>query len=323
MEEEKEGREENTDPPATPSSGGDDSNGGGNGSSSHGGNDSNTNTDGKVSGSSSSTAPSLAAPIRTTAPNGPHKRARGRGVDGVGVVDAGANDIGVARRGGVGGVVVDDAVKRNKLSSSATGNTTAASEWRPRVCNQVWRGGTCNNRSKGCRFAHPSPCNSSSCTNTPAPNCRAFHPRRKKEGNGEGDVRKGNAAPKRKGSNDHSRPSGSSVGGNNNRNRRSSKGSSSGSRKGNASSLPQLHSRMATMERHLVGMRDGREAPSYRDVVARGLPISAGSGSSSGNNHNSQRHEGVGFGLAQPSPDVLSAVVAAVMAVLAGKGPHF
>ncbi len=74
-----------------------------NGSSNRGGG--NTTVGGKVSDPSFSNAHSLAAPIRTTTPHGPHKRAQGGG-NGVGVVAAGANVVGVARRGGLGVLVL-------------------------------------------------------------------------------------------------------------------------------------------------------------------------------------------------------------------------
>ncbi len=286
-------------------------------------------TDGKVSDPTSSNALSLAAPIRTT-PQGPHKGAQGGGI-GDGVVDVGVNDIGVAGQGGVGGVDVDVTAKKITRLSSGANNTTTSSEWRPRVCNQVWRGGTCKNRSKGCRFAHPTPCNSNNCATTPAPNCRAFHPKRK-GGNDRGDARKGNAAPKsRRGLNGSHRPSGSSNSrggcsgggssgsrsGSNSTNNKTSgaRGSGSSSSTNNRSAL-NLGDRMARVERHLAGMSGN--PPSYRDVAVRGLSGGNNGGSSSITSSNKGD-----FGLAQPNPAMLSTVVAAVMAVLSGRGPHY
>ncbi len=289
-----------------------------NGSSNRGGG--NTTVGGKVSDPSFSNAHSLAAPIRTTTPHGPHKRAQGGG-NGDGVVDAGANDVGVARRGGIGGVGADAAAKQTKRGSDTANNTTTTPEWRPRVCNQVWRGGTCKNRSKGCRFAHPSPCGSNGCTITPAPNCRAFHPRRK-GGNDRGDERKGNAAPKnRKGSNGPSGPSSSSSKGNGSGNSNKTRGPRSNSNSNNRSAL-RLGDRVARVERQLGGMSGTVGTPSYRDVTVRGLCVPPTIGGSNGGSSGSLANKG-GFGLAQPDPGMLSTVVAAVMAVLSGRGQQF
>ena len=282
---------------------------------------SNTTTDGKVSDPSSSSAHSLAAPIRTTAPHGPHKRAQ-EGGNGVGVVDAGMSDVGVAGGGGVGGVDAGGGARKTKKGSNPANNTTRprnTSEWRPRVCNQVWRGGTCNNMSKGCRFAHPNPCSDSGCASAPAPTCRAFHPKRR--GNGRGSVRKGGDVPGRREDTKLPRPSGTNSGTN--------IGSNIGSNSNlSRSATLQLRERLEAMEKRL-GLKEkgrsnivGERRPSYRDVAARGLSR-GGSGDTNPFNPNRGRSGANGdSALVRPDPAVLSTVVAAVMAVLS-TGQHF
>ncbi len=62
--------------------------------------------------------------------------------------------------------------------------------------------------------------------------------------------------------------------------------------------------------------------PSYRDVTVRGLCVPPTIGGSNGGSSGSLANKG-GFGLAQPDPGMLSTVVAAVMAVLSGRGQQF
>ena len=210
----------------------------------------------------------------------------------------------------------------------------------------MWKGRTCNSRSTGCRFAHPTPCFNRRCATGPINGCRAFHPRvsgyktGRDKGNDKGDVRKGGAVPKGK-----KRDSGTLRPNPNHRKKstnatslsnsnRSSSGRNSNS---NRSSNLQLQERVASMEKQLGGM----SRPSYRDVASRGIPTtsnsSAGSGSSSsgssgGSNGNYLHHLAMpsqgrggpleGYALARPDPAVLNTVVAAVMAVLSG-GQHF
>ncbi len=57
---------------------------------------------------------------------------------------------------------------------------------------------------------------------------------------------------------------------------------------------------------------------SYRDVAARGTPHSSGDGISGGGTL-----RGVGYDPAQPDQALLDAVVASVVAVLAGRGRSF
>ncbi len=280
----------------------------------------NDTPDGKVSDHSSCSTHSHAAPPKQLAK---------AGVVGGGLVDRGADGSGVAGVGGVGDV---DAVKQgakggrkrnhatDKKTSKSAGvaaTATAAPGWRPRVCNQVWKGRSCNNMSNGCRFAHPTPCANNRCKSGPATGCKAFHPRVSKgdltrRGNGKGSVRRDDAAPKGNNGKSH-QPSAK-------RNRASN---SNNSNTRSRSSDLRLGERVELMERQL-GLREemGRKL-SYRDVAARGLTTPSSSFNSNNGHTNGSRPDGMGpggFGLAQPSPDMLGAVVAAVMAVLAGKG---
>ena len=86
------------------------------------------------------------------------------------------------------------------------------------------------------------------------------------------------------------------------------------------------------MERQLqlqARREDLGEKPSYRDVAKRGLaPTGGGSGSSAntGGPSSGIRTDRKGQGGSDrvlPDPAMLSTVVAAVMAVLAGGNPHF
>ena len=148
---------------------------------------------GMVSDHSSGSVHSLAAPVQLR--YGPHARA-GEG----GVVDGDMNGSGVTGVGVGGDGGVDRRVKEAPLHKTTVSDKT---HWRPRVCNRVWKGKVCNNRSNGCRFAHPDPCNSSRCSGGPMANCKAFHPRVRgvetsvMVGNGKGSARKGGAAPTR------------------------------------------------------------------------------------------------------------------------------
>ncbi len=326
-------------PPGTdagPSLGGDDnsnvdSNSGSSsncGSSSSGGNSNGITPEGKVSDHSSNSVRSQAAPPKQLAK---------AGVVGGGLVDKDARGSGVARVGGVGGVggVDADAVKRgviggkkNNATNTKTSESSNNAGWRPRVCNQVWKGGNCNNRNNGCRFAHPTPCTSNRCGSGPSPGCRAFHPRVSrgdltKKGNGKGGVRRGDAAPKGNSSSNRSRQPIT---------RRNATSHGGGNSSGNNNSRPaelQLRERIELMERRL-GLREAEEAGgrrlSYRDVVARGLSTPGGSGSNNNNPTHGTRSGGLGrggSGLAQPDPAMLSTVVAAVMAVLTGGSSNF
>ncbi len=279
--------------------------------------------DGKVSAHSSNSVTSLAAPT----PTGQLAKA---GVVGEGgLVDDGMNGSGVTREGGVGDGSAVGRGRGGEATSKASGNSTSVSttDWRPRVCNQVWRGRQwqCPNRSNGCRFAHPTPCNNGRCRSGPAPGCRAFHPRVSKEnlsrrqGNSKGGARKGSDAPKHRGKGPH-RPNNSS---NNGGNRRSSPSSNGGNGGNRPSGGLHLEERMEIMEKKL--QLQEKEKLSYRDVAARGLNATGSSSNTNGNILDGGRPIGggtSGFGRARPDPAVLSTVVAAVMAVLAG-GQHF
>ena len=258
---------------------------------------------GKVSGHSSCSVRSHAAPPRQLANAGV--------VADDGLVDKDAKGSAVARVDGAGDV--DGDRERNNKAP----NSTSSSVWRPRVCNRVWKGKQCPNMSSGCRFAHPTPCTNGRCKSGPAPGCRAFHPARR--GNDRGSERKGGGAPKVKGGNVTRRPNNRRSGTSNSNN---SGGSGSNRRSSNNHTDLHLRKRVEMMERKLE-LQTGKAPPSYRDVAARGLHaphIGAGSGN---NNLSNQRRASAGFGLAQPSPDMLGAVVAAVMAALTGKGQHF
>ncbi len=280
--------------------------------------DGSSTIDGKVSDTSSSSAFSLAAPIRTT--HVPHKRAHG-GNDGNRVVDVGVNDVGVA--GGVGGV--GGAVGNGKGGGSGKNKTlNKSTSWRPRVCNQVWRGKACPNRSNGCKYAHPTPCSSDGCIPNPANGCRAFHPRvggTTTVGNGKGSGRRVGAAPtgnSRRPQNKKSFGSGNSGSNRPNSHNRTSSGSN-----GNNNSHLQLVRRLAAVERRMgeTGPAEKVERrPSYRDVAARGTHASGVN--SNGNNRAVPSYRG-DFAPAQHDPAMLSTVVAAVMAVLSGRGQLF
>ena len=303
----------------------------GSNSSSNGGSSSGSSSvgpNGKVSDNSSSSAPSLAAPVQF--PHNPHT---GSSVDGDGgeVVDVGANGSGVARGDDVGD---GDANVRNRDADRSSGCKSTSSQWRPRVCNRVWKGKTCNNRTNGCRFAHPTPCSRGGCVPTPNTGCRAFHPRvARVEGNGKGDVRKGGAVPKGKKKKDNrsSRPNHKNASNGRGRARRgggggSSNGSSSnndhnGSSSNSSNSQSSLQRRVSAMEARLSGMREKR--PSYRDVAAGSLGVHPVLNSSNGSSSNGGGGlSGGDYALARPDPATLSAVVSAVMAVLSG-GQHF
>ncbi len=280
----------------------------------------NTNSVGKVSDRSSFSDHSLATPVQF--PNGPHTGAAvgGRGE----VVDAVANGSSVTGVGGVGGVVAAGDVGTNRRVGEAPLNGAPApvrTPWRPRVCNRVWKGKIC--KSNGCRFAHPNPCDSSRCSGGPTAGCKAFHPRvggvetSVVLGNGKGSARRGGTAPNRnrKGRPDSNSGRSSSSYSNNNRrtpagNRGSGNGSS-GSRSGSSSSTSNSNFRHPQV--------------SYRDVAARAVPSVAdsASGSNGGSNNSIFPFQGRGgFAHVQPDPAVLSTVVAAVMAVLSGRGQH-
>ncbi len=281
--------------------------------------------DGKVSGHSSCSVRSHAAP--------PKQPAKVGVVGDGGLVDKDTNDTAVTRDGGVGDDAgVKDGVKdgnRDDKAPKANANSSSSSVWRPRVCNQVWKGKQCPNRSNGCRFAHPTPCSNGSCKSAPAPGCRAFHPPMSKgkkdstsgRGNDKGSVRKGSAAPKAYGGKGNRRP-------NHRRNGTSNSNNSSSSRSNNNHSDFHLRRRIEVMEKKLE-LQAGKTPPSYRDVAARGLL--AHSSSNGGNNNNNptygrgpDRVVPGGFGHGRPDPAVLSTVVAAVMAVLSGgdQPPH-
>ncbi len=271
-----------------------------------GGGPSGSDPKGKVSDLGSINDPSLAAPVQL--PHGPHNGALddvGRGGE---VVDVIVNVPGVAQVGGVDGGAVD----RNGTAASQRDSF----QWRPRVCNQVWKGKTCKNRSSGCRYAHPTPCSRDSCVPNPTSGCRAFHPRVR--GNGKGSVCKGGTAPK-------GNPRGPSNKPPSRGNRPiHNKSSNSGSNNNNRSSHLQLIERVAAVERKMGETSQGkrRQGISYRDVVARGSPASS-FGSSSSTAPRAGLSSGGDFAPVQPDPAMLSTVVAAVMAVLAGRGQHF
>ncbi len=227
--------------------------------------------------------------------------------------------------------------KKNKLSTPAT-----SGEWRPRVCNWVWRGLVCPNMANGCRYAHPYKCSNRRCADGPANDCKGFHPRK---GNGGGDVGKGSNVSKERRGTKPQRPNKnggkkSSSSNNNNRNR----GSGGGGNKENSSA--QLRERLEAMERQLQGIplqqqqqrrrrqqqqrqqqqqqqqqQPPQTALSYRDVTARGLTSNVSLGGSLGNT-DGVTNRSVAFVPAQHDPAVLSAVVAAVMAVLEGGRQH-
>ena len=202
---------------------------------------------------------------------------------------------------------------RAATSQKASKTSSSTSEWRSRVCNQVWKGKQCSNRTNGCRFAHPSPCSNNRCRSRPVPGCRAFHPRVGKEdptrkGNGKGSARKGSAAPRANSGTGFREPY-------NKRNSSNSKGST-------PNSNVHLRERVEMMEKQLemrARAEDKGKQPSYRDVAARGLTTAGGVGNSSFGLGEGRG----GFGHVQPDPAMLSTVVAAVMAVLAGGKQHF
>ncbi len=267
---------------------------------------------GKVSDHSSGSDSRLAAPNQL--PPGPHT-GRGKSVVGDGLVDAVTNGSVVALDGGVRDQGAPGNGTKTKLKKKKDPNDEAT-RWRPRVCNLVWKGKTCPNRSNGCKFAHPNPCNSSGCAMGPSIGCRAFHPcvggSGREKGNDRGSVRRGGVAPmgnKSKSSKPH-RP--------NNNNSRTGGNSHSNNHSG-------LRERVEAMEKALKG-RGGAHKPSYRDMLARGIPTTSnptrGNSGSGASSHNQVPHHNVngGFTLDQPDPAMLSTVVAAVMAVLSGRG---
>ncbi len=281
---------------------------GDNGNSSDGGNS--VIPDGKVSGFSSNSVRSLAAPNQLTF--GPQAKA-GMG----GLVDKGTDGSGAARAGGVEGGDVDGVTGADRRVKEAPFHgTPAGSLWRPRVCNRVWKGKICKNRSSGCRFAHPDPCNSNKCSGSPAAGCKAFHPRvggvetSVVMGNGRGSVRRGGAAPNGSRRNKASRPNSSS---NNRRTAEESGGNRGGGSRSSGNNNTPSSSSSSSLRRPQV---------SYRDMAARAVPSASGSN----NNDNSSiprfrappARVGGDFAHAPPDPAMLSAVVAAVMAVLSG-----
>ncbi len=186
----------------------------------------------------------------------------------------------------------------------------------------MWKGGTCNNRLNGCKYAHPTPCNSSACASRPANGCRAFHPRRdgsKGKGNEMGGARRGSGGVpnqiKKRPDGSH-RPNARKV-------TKGSSGNSSSSGGSGSLAHSRLQERVATVERTVKGMGKGN-TPSYRDVAIRGLlPRPNHSGSNLGRaNYNAPLLGPVptsgGFAHVQPDPAMLSAVVAAVIAVMQG-----
>ncbi len=140
-------------------------------------------------------------------------------------------------------------------------------------------------------------------------------------GNGRGSVHRGGAAPKGNSGNN---------GGNNSRKpnaRRSGPSGSSGSSSSSSSSKSitrQLGERVEMMERQL-GLQSRL---SYRDVAARGLIAKGGDSSGSNADTNIPNIGSIGprpigrvtpgFGHAQHDPSMISTVLAAVLAVLAG-----
>ncbi len=309
-------------PPGAASGGGDGvggGDGGGDGDGGDGGDDGDGRghiPEGQVSDHSSRSINSLAAP--------PKQLAKAGVVGDDGLVDNDTNGSGVARVGGVGGAAGGaDGKGKGKATSKANSTSLPTSAWRPRVCNQVWKGKQCPNRSSGCRFAHPTPCSNDRCRSGPAPGCRAFHPpmnKRKrdppKKGNDKGSVRKGGAAPKTNGGNGTRKP--------NNKGRGPTSGGGSNSGSSNSHPDLQLRKRIEAMERKLE-LQSGK-TPSYRDVAARGLLAhSNGSGGNSSNPTHGFGANQMGpgsFDRGRPDPTMLSTVVAAVMAVLSGGDQH-
>ena len=249
----------------------------------------------------------------------------GKGVEGGGNIGAVAKCSGVAQ-----GLDVEDQGTnmkgKQKVPRSMHKILNSTSVWRPRVCNKVWKGGDCPNRNNGCRFTHPTPCSNKRCASRPSNGCRAFHPRLDEgKGNARGDARKGSGVPRRNKSIKPNRPNG--YKGND-----KPKGNFVYSSNSNSSPVDlqlQLQDRVATVERRLMGLGEKRQGkPSYRDVAARSVfppsMISSYSGSSSSNNLNHVQNAGGDCALGQPDQAMLSTVVAAVLAVLAGRGQqHF
>ena len=283
---------------------------------------SNPNGNGKVSDHSSCSITSLAAP--------PRQLAKAGVVGDDGLVDEGTNVAGVAGVDRDGGTSAGG----GNVTSQKAPKATSTMVWRPRVCNRVWKGKQCPNRSNGCRFAHPTPCNNDRCKPGPAPGCRAFHPAVSKKGppvskgdpgkkgNAKGSVRKGGGAPKGKGPN-AGRIGGTSGGG---RGSSGSNGHSSSNHHSNNNSRPrpnglQLRERLEMMERRL-GLQgdDGGRMPSYRDVAASSLNDNSSAWWVRAAGNPERRDEGCAHARAQLPPGLMDAVMAAVMAVVADGG---
>ncbi len=244
---------------------------------------------GKVSDHSSCSVRGLAAPT-------PPSQLANAGEVGDGLVDSDMNGTGVTRVGGVRGL----------------------------VCNRVWKGKTCKNRSSGCRFAHPDPCNSSKCSGNPVAGCKAFHPRvggveTSVLGNDRGSARRGSAAPNRNERDGRtSRPTGGRSGSNGGRTTGGSgrKGEGGGRNGGSNNNTRSSNSYQR------------RPQVSYRDVAARAATSASSrnsrgpQGNMDGNNSGgivTRGDEGSALG-PRLQPGLLEAVVSAVMAVLGEKG---
>ena len=273
---------------------------------------------GKVSDHSSCSVRSLAAPT-------PPSQLANAGEVGDGLVDSDMNGTGVTRVGGVRGaaVVGNRGGDVDGRPGEAPLHKTSA-PWRPRVCNRVWKGKTCKNRSSGCRFAHPDPCNSSKCSGSPVAGCKAFHPRvggveTSVLGNDRGSARRGSAAPNRNERDSRtSRPTGGRSGSNGGRTTGGSgRKGEGGSRNGGSNN----NTRSSNSYQR-------RPQVSYRDVAARAATSASSrnsrgpQGNTDGNNSGgivTRGDEGSALG-PRLQPGLLEAVVSAVMAVLGEKG---
>ncbi len=283
-----------------------------------GGDDSNVDSSGKVSGNSSISDHSLAAPVQL--PRGPHD---GVAVGGGGeVVDAVANGAGVARVNGVGvvGVVGDE--RADRRAGEASLHRMQAR--RPRVCNRIWKGKDCHRVGSGCPHSHPTICGDDDCANGPRPNCHSFHPPAAGRGNGMGGARKGGAASNRHKPrpNKEKAESNSSSRGKNRASRGggNSGGGSSSSNNNGRPTYSQLQERVAMLKLQISkekGIR--KELKEIREMTSGGTTIDVNNST-----YRDVASRGVSgsevYARAQVSPDFLNAVVAAVVAVLGDKG---
>ncbi len=248
---------------------------------------------GEVSDHSSYSVRSLAAPT-------PRQLAKAGVVGDDGVVDEDANGTGVARAGGVGDESVGGDQDRNKQPPAVGPRSSLRTT--TRVCNRVWKGKKCNREHKGCGFPHPTICRDDRCVAEIRRGCTDFHPPNRAKpsqvGNGSGGARQGNGASGR------AKPARRNNGNNSTRHNSSSS---------NRPTYSQLRERLAAMKLQRSkekGIR--KELRKLRELThTQGSPATNMSGTGGDE----------GCALApQLHPEVLGAVVSAVMAVLGEKG---